>query len=109
MHSATPSGRAEPTTGFAPASAGLQNRCLLSRATSANQHEREELNPVKQFWRLPALPGAHSCKSKGYPKGVEPLPPGSQPGMQLPLHHRHHFNQQLDQDLNPELLVRTEA
>ena len=34
---------------------------FFSRATSANQHEREELNPVKQFWRLPALPGAHSC------------------------------------------------
>ena len=26
----------------------------------------------------------------GYPKGVEPLPPGSQPGMQRPLHHGHH-------------------
>ena len=46
---------------------------------------------------------------KGYPKGVEPLPPGSQPGVQRPLHHRHHLNQQLDQDLNPEILVRTEA
>ena len=29
MRSATPSGHVEPTTGFAPASAGLQNRCLL--------------------------------------------------------------------------------
>ena len=27
---------------------------------------------------------------KGYPKGLEPLPPGSQPGMQRPLHHGHH-------------------
>ena len=65
-NSATPSGHAEPTTGFAPASAANhiqygQNRSLLSRATSANQHEREESNPVEQFWRLPALPGAHSC------------------------------------------------
>ena len=34
---------------------------FFSRATSANQHEREESNPVEQFWRLPALPGAHSC------------------------------------------------
>jgi hypothetical protein len=32
-----------------------------------------------------------------------------EPGMQQPLHHRHHFNQQLDQDLNPELCVRTVA
>ena len=26
-----------------------------------DKHEREESNPVEQFWRLPALPGAHSC------------------------------------------------
>ena len=26
---------------------------------------------------------------KGCPKGFEPLPPGSQPGMQRPLHHGH--------------------
>ena len=71
---------------------------------------------MRRFWRPLALPGAHSCKSKGHPKGVEPLPPGDhgcaavpEPGVQRPLHHRHHFNQQLDQDLNPELLVRTEA
>jgi hypothetical protein len=31
------------------------------RYTIGTKHEREELNPVKQFWRLPALPGAHSC------------------------------------------------
>ena len=66
MQSATPSGHTEPTTGFAPASAANQidtakTGAFFSRATSATQHEREELNPVKQFWRLPALPGAHSC------------------------------------------------
>ena len=82
---------------------------MRSATPSGQKHEREELNPVKQFWSLPALPGAHSCESKGYPKGVEPLPPGSQPGMQRPLHHRHHVNQQPDQDLNPELHVRTVA
>ena len=38
---------------------------FLSRATSANKHEREESNPVGQFWRPPALPGAHSYCSKG--------------------------------------------
>lgn len=54
-------------------------------------------------WCFAALP------RQGYPKGVEPLPPGSQPGMQPPLHHRHHINQQPDQDLNPELCVRTAA
>ena len=78
-----------------------------SATPSGQRHEREESNPVEQFWRLSALPGAHSCKSNGYPKGVEPLPPGSQPGVQRPLHHRHDVNQQLDQDLNPELVVRT--
>ena len=51
------------------------------------KHEREESNPVEQFWRLPAHPGAHSYQ--GCLKGVEPLPPGSQPGMQKPLHNRH--------------------
>ena len=25
------------------------------------EHEREELNPVRRFWRPLALPGAHSC------------------------------------------------
>ena len=69
-----------------------------SSTPSGHEHEREESNPVEQFWRLPALPGAHSCiaafprKQPGYPKGVEPLPPGSQPGMQRPIHHRHHIN-----------------
>ena len=40
---------------------------FLSRATSAitSKHEREESNPVRQFWRLAALPGAHSCKGPG--------------------------------------------
>ena len=62
MHSATTSGHAEPTAGFAPASAGLQNRCLLQSSHVGDKHEREESNPVRQFWRLAALPGAHSCK-----------------------------------------------
>ena len=31
-----------------------------SSTPSGHEHEREESNPVKQFWRLPALPGAHS-------------------------------------------------
>ncbi len=33
---------------------------FLSRATSALKHEREESNPVRQFWRLAALPGAQN-------------------------------------------------
>ncbi len=70
----------------------LSKPCLLQSSHVGDKHEREESNPVEQFWRLPALPGAHSCKSNGYPKGVEPLPPGSQPGMQRPLHHRHHIS-----------------
>jgi hypothetical protein len=32
-----------------------------SATPSGHEHEREESNPVEQFWRLPALPGAHSC------------------------------------------------
>ena len=46
---------------------------FLSRATSASihQHEREESNPVRQLWRLAALPGAHSCKARAS-EGPEP-------------------------------------
>ncbi len=61
----------EPTTGFAPASTGLQDRRLSQSSHVGNKHECEESNPVRQFWRLPALPGAHSCK------GSRPLRPGS--------------------------------
>ena len=32
-----------------------------SATPSGDEHEREEWNLVEQFWRLPALPGAHSC------------------------------------------------
>ncbi len=30
------------------------------------KHEREESNPVRQGWSLPALPGAHSCIAPGH-------------------------------------------
>ena len=68
MQSATPSGfksHQEPTTGFAPASTCLQDRRLSQSSHVGNKHEREESNPVRQFWRLTALPGAHSCKARG--------------------------------------------
>ena len=32
---------------------------------SAKKHECEESNPVRQVWKLPALPGAHSLKAPG--------------------------------------------
>lgn len=69
------------------------NFCLLPSHLS--RHEREESNLVRQFWRLLARPGAHSCnccscEQRGYPNGVEPLPSGSQPAVQQPLHHGHH-------------------
>ncbi len=54
----------EPTTGFAPASTCLQDR-RLSVSSHVGKHEREESNPVRQLWRLTALPGAHSCKAHG--------------------------------------------
>ena len=57
---------------------------FLTRATSARKHEREESNPVRQFWRPPALPGAHSCGSKGVARGIEPPPPAWNAGA-LPL------------------------
>ena len=54
----------EPTTGFAPALTCLQDR-RLSVSSHVGKHEREESNPVRQLWRLTALPGAHSCKAHG--------------------------------------------
>ena len=68
MQSATPSGRIkEPTTGFAPACFRLQGGRLSQSSHVGNQrpqpqHEREDSNPMRQFWRLTALPGARSCK-----------------------------------------------
>ena len=50
----------------------------ICSATSA-KHERKDSNPVRQFWRLTALPGAHSYR--GYPTGVEPVLPASQAGV----------------------------
>ena len=43
---------------------GLDLRRVQCRSAtpSGHEHEREESNLVKQFWRLPALPGAHSCE-----------------------------------------------
>ncbi len=60
----------EPTTGFAPASCGLQDR-RLSQSSHVGKHEREESNPVRQGWNLPALPGEHSCLG-ARPCGREP-------------------------------------
>ena len=86
-----------------------------SSTPSGHEHEREESNPVEQFWRLPALPGAHSCKYRplqngqlGYPKELNPY---------LLVHSQacsdryttDTVSKQLDQDLNPELCVRTAA
>ena len=52
-----------------------------------DMHEREESNPVKQFWRLPALPGAHSC--------IAAL--------------REKSSQGIRRELNPYLLVHSQA
>jgi hypothetical protein len=55
-------------------------------ATSA-KHERKDSNPVRQFWRLTALPGAHSCK-KGVRRESNPyLSHHKRPCIQI--HHRH--------------------
>jgi hypothetical protein len=66
---------------------------LLPRATSAFnvpfEHEREESNPVKRFWRPPALPGAHSCKTHGFiTRGRFVLWEGEDPAEPLPFHKR---------------------
>ena len=77
------------------------------------KHEREESNPVQQFWRLPALPGAHSCMLLIGHQGIR-----RESNPYLLVHSQACSNryttdtmsiQQPDQDSNPELLVRSEA
>ena len=52
----------------------------------------------------------HTRKANGCLSGVEPLPSGSQPGVQNPLHHRRHkLSHYVDQDSNPERFVRSKA
>ena len=51
------------------------------------KHEREESNPMKQFLRLPALPGAHSCNAALHAKS----------------------RQGIRRELNPYLLVHSQA
>jgi len=62
---------------------------MHSATPSGPRHEREELNPVEQFWRLPALPGAHSCK--------------------LPLSRIEKGGQGIRRESNPYLLVHSQA
>ena len=80
-----------------------------SATPSGHEHEREESNLVKQFWRLPALPGAHSCIAvrqdrQGIRRELNPY---------LLVHSQacsdryttDTVSKQPDQDLNPELHV----
>ena len=60
---------------------------MRSAIPSGHEHEREESNPVEQFWRLPALPGAHSCIAA----------------------HRTMGSQGIRRELNPYLLVHSQA
>jgi hypothetical protein len=58
-----------------------------SATPSGHEHEREESNPVEQFWRLLALPGAHSCNAALGAKS----------------------SQGIRRELNPYLLVHSQA
>ena len=75
----------EPTTGFEPASTAnktLQSRpapCSL-RATSASSTSARSRTPCGSFGGC--LLSQEHTRIKGYPKGVEPLLSGSQPGVQ---------------------------
>ena len=67
-----------PRQGIEPRLADSKSAVLV-RHTRKAQHERKDSNPVRQFWRLTTLPGAHS--HGGYPTGIEPAPPASQAGV----------------------------
>ena len=51
----------EPTTGFAPAWSGLQDRRLSQSSHVGNKQECKDSNPVARLWRPLPLPGGHSC------------------------------------------------
>ncbi len=51
----------EPTTGFAPAWSGLQDRRLSQSSHVGNKQECKDLNPVGRLWRPLPLPGGRSC------------------------------------------------
>ena len=51
----------EPTTGFAPAWSGLQDRRLSQSSHVGDKQECKDLNPVGRLWRPLPLPGGHSC------------------------------------------------
>src|SRR4029079_8049849 len=79
--SATPSGQTEPTTGFAPASAGLQNRCLSQSSHVGKKARARGVEPREAVLEAAGSPRStlvFCCPSldgqPGYPKGVEPLP-----------------------------------
>lgn len=61
----------------------------------SGQQGREDLNPVREFWRLAALPGARPSVC---PTGFEPAPTASQAGM-LPFTPR---AQRKGRDSNPQ-------
>jgi hypothetical protein len=49
---------------------------LIHRDSMIKQQGRKDSNPVREFWRLAALPGARPCSSsvfQGCPAGLEPV------------------------------------
>ena len=66
MRSATPSGHGSRSRRLDL----HQHRAVYRTAAflfgHIGKHEREESNPVRQGWNLPALPGARSCTAPGH-------------------------------------------
>ena len=61
VRSATPSGRYIRADDWIRTSIDPVYKTAASLFGHVGKHEREESNPVRRLWRLPALPGAHSC------------------------------------------------
>ena len=76
---------------------------LFSVSHVGNEHECEDSNPMRQFWRLRALPGARSCE--GCSNGIEPSLSASQADVQS--HYTTNtmkFIKRKARDSNPDLL-----
>ena len=89
---------------------------MQSATPSGHEHEREESKEREAVLEAAGSPRStlvyaarHNEGSQGIRRELNPYLLVHSQACSKPLHHRHQINQQPDQDLNPELCVRTAA
>ena len=83
---------------------GNDVRCIHIPRVNRIQQRCKDLNPVRECWRLAALPGAHPCLF--YFGSLQKAGAGSGRGQRRLLART---QERPGQDSNPEHLVRSEA